>query len=93
MQRNCTVRAARLIAPPRRRVLALSLGVADAGMSRRPRRGLAARAAAGPTPRPGAGSMIELVSPGRCTGCNICVHICPMNVFDRAPDALASIAQ
>ena len=25
--------------------------------------------------------MIELISPPRCTGCNICVAICPMNVF------------
>jgi NAD-dependent dihydropyrimidine dehydrogenase PreA subunit len=27
--------------------------------------------------------MIELVSTEACTQCNICVQICPMNVFDR----------
>ncbi|MBB3810288.1 4Fe-4S dicluster domain-containing protein [Pseudochelatococcus contaminans] len=26
--------------------------------------------------------MIELISTERCTGCNICVSICPTNVFD-----------
>jgi NAD-dependent dihydropyrimidine dehydrogenase PreA subunit len=26
--------------------------------------------------------MIEIVSNSRCTECNICVQICPMNVFD-----------
>ena len=26
--------------------------------------------------------MIEIVSPERCTGCNICVHACPTNVFE-----------
>ncbi|PWC60768.1 4Fe-4S ferredoxin [Azospirillum sp. TSH7] len=25
--------------------------------------------------------MIELISPTRCTGCNICVSVCPMDVF------------
>ncbi|OYD83771.1 4Fe-4S dicluster domain-containing protein [Azospirillum brasilense] len=28
--------------------------------------------------------MIELISPTRCTGCNICVSICPMDVFQAA---------
>ena len=31
--------------------------------------------------------MIEIVSPSRCTGCNICVRVCPANVFDIVPDA------
>lgn len=26
--------------------------------------------------------MIEIVSAERCTACNICVHVCPTNVFD-----------
>ena len=26
--------------------------------------------------------MIELVSEDRCTNCNICVRVCPTNVFD-----------
>lgn len=26
--------------------------------------------------------MIELISASRCTGCNICVRVCPVNVFD-----------
>jgi NAD-dependent dihydropyrimidine dehydrogenase PreA subunit len=26
--------------------------------------------------------MIEVVSKERCTGCNLCVNICPTNVFD-----------
>lgn len=26
--------------------------------------------------------MIEIVSAQRCTGCNICVHACPTNVFE-----------
>jgi len=26
--------------------------------------------------------MIEVLSVARCTGCNICVKICPTNVFD-----------
>ncbi|MBS7539057.1 4Fe-4S binding protein [Ancylobacter lacus] len=33
--------------------------------------------------------MIELVSAERCTGCNICVAVCPTNVFDPAPKAMA----
>jgi len=43
--------------------------------------------------RPGAGGMIELVSAERCTGCNICVRICPMNVFDPVPGAAPIIAR
>lgn len=26
--------------------------------------------------------MIEIVSTERCTACNICVHVCPTNVFE-----------
>lgn len=37
--------------------------------------------------------MIELVSPSRCTACNICVHVCPTNVFDIAPDGPPLIAR
>ncbi|MBS7543878.1 4Fe-4S binding protein [Ancylobacter oerskovii] len=33
--------------------------------------------------------MIELVSAERCTGCNICVSVCPTNVFDAAPKGVA----
>ena len=28
--------------------------------------------------------MIEVLSATRCTGCNVCVKICPTNVFDEA---------
>ena len=34
--------------------------------------------------------MIELLSATRCTGCNICVRICPVNVFDAAPEPKAA---
>lgn len=37
--------------------------------------------------------MIELVSPTRCTQCNICVAVCPVNVFDAVPDAPPVIAR
>lgn len=37
--------------------------------------------------------MIELVSESRCIKCNICVNICPTNVFDRVPDAPPAIAR
>jgi NAD-dependent dihydropyrimidine dehydrogenase PreA subunit len=37
--------------------------------------------------------MIELVSPNRCTGCNICVAVCPTNVFDASPDGPPVIAR
>ncbi|CAO3381213.1 4Fe-4S dicluster domain-containing protein [Azospirillum argentinense] len=30
--------------------------------------------------------MIELISPTRCTGCNICVAVCPMDVFQAASE-------
>ncbi|KRD26545.1 4Fe-4S ferredoxin [Acidovorax sp. Root275] len=31
--------------------------------------------------------MIELIDAARCTGCNICVAVCPTRVFDAAPAA------
>ncbi|MBW4456634.1 MAG: 4Fe-4S binding protein [Nostoc indistinguendum CM1-VF10] len=37
--------------------------------------------------------MIELVSESRCIECNICVKVCPTNVFDKVPDALPTIAR
>ena len=37
--------------------------------------------------------MIEVVSPSRCTACNICVRVCPANVFDIVPDAPPAIAR
>ncbi|MGV6873176.1 4Fe-4S binding protein [Pseudochelatococcus sp. B33] len=30
--------------------------------------------------------MIEVISEQRCTACNICVAVCPTNVFDIVPD-------
>jgi NAD-dependent dihydropyrimidine dehydrogenase PreA subunit len=37
--------------------------------------------------------MIELVSTERCTECNICVQVCPMNVFDRVTGAVPVVAR
>jgi NAD-dependent dihydropyrimidine dehydrogenase PreA subunit len=37
--------------------------------------------------------MIELISTARCTECNICVRICPMNVFDRVAGAAPVVAR
>ncbi len=37
--------------------------------------------------------MIEIVSLSRCTACNVCVRICPANVFDIVPDAAPRIAR
>jgi NAD-dependent dihydropyrimidine dehydrogenase PreA subunit len=37
--------------------------------------------------------MIELVSEERCIRCNLCVSVCPMNVFDRVPDQPPVIAR
>jgi NAD-dependent dihydropyrimidine dehydrogenase PreA subunit len=37
--------------------------------------------------------MIELVSDERCINCDICVRVCPTNVFDRVPDGHPVIAR
>ena len=37
--------------------------------------------------------MIELVSNERCTACNICVHVCPTNVFDAVQGQPPAIAR
>ena len=37
--------------------------------------------------------MIELVSESRCIKCNICVSVCPTNVFDHVPDGPPGIAR
>jgi NAD-dependent dihydropyrimidine dehydrogenase PreA subunit len=37
--------------------------------------------------------MIELVSTERCTQCNICVAVCPVNVFDSVPGSPPVIAR
>ncbi|MET0387131.1 MAG: ferredoxin family protein [Polyangiales bacterium] len=37
--------------------------------------------------------MIELVSESRCIGCDLCVQVCPTNVFDAVPDAAPIIAR
>ena len=37
--------------------------------------------------------MIELINAERCTACNICVRICPTDVFDRKPGAPPTIAR
>jgi len=37
--------------------------------------------------------MIELVSQSRCINCNICVEVCPTNVFDLLPGEAPTIAR
>ncbi|CAM3814227.1 4Fe-4S dicluster domain-containing protein [Bordetella tumulicola] len=37
--------------------------------------------------------MIELISDTRCTACNICVRVCPVNVFDIVEGAAPIIAR
>jgi NAD-dependent dihydropyrimidine dehydrogenase PreA subunit len=37
--------------------------------------------------------MIELVSDSRCIKCDICVDVCPTNVFDRVPDEVPVLAR
>ncbi len=37
--------------------------------------------------------MIELISETRCTSCNICVHVCPVNVFEAIPGGQPVIAR
>jgi NAD-dependent dihydropyrimidine dehydrogenase PreA subunit len=37
--------------------------------------------------------MIEIVSTSRCTGCNICVRVCPTNVFEIVAGGAPRIAR
>ncbi|MDQ0060377.1 4Fe-4S dicluster domain-containing protein [Paenibacillus harenae] len=37
--------------------------------------------------------MIELVSAERCISCNLCVKVCPTNVFDSGEDGIPIIAR
>lgn len=37
--------------------------------------------------------MIELVSVSRCINCDLCVRVCPTNVFDAVPNAPPVIAR
>lgn len=37
--------------------------------------------------------MIELVSESRCIKCNLCVNVCPTNVFDSVANAAPKIAR
>ena len=37
--------------------------------------------------------MIELVDDARCTRCNLCIRVCPMDVFDRVADGPPAIAR
>jgi NAD-dependent dihydropyrimidine dehydrogenase PreA subunit len=39
------------------------------------------------------GGVIEIVSEGRCIACDICVTVCPANVFDPVPEAPPVIAR
>jgi NAD-dependent dihydropyrimidine dehydrogenase PreA subunit len=37
--------------------------------------------------------MIEVVSQERCIGCDVCIRVCPTNVFDRGPTGVPVIAR
>ena len=37
--------------------------------------------------------MIEFIATDRCTQCNVCVRVCPGNVFDAVPDSFPVIAR
>lgn len=37
--------------------------------------------------------MIEVVSAGACIGCDVCVKVCPTDVFDRGADGVPVIAR
>jgi NAD-dependent dihydropyrimidine dehydrogenase PreA subunit len=37
--------------------------------------------------------MIEVISDARCTRCDLCIKVCPTNVFSRSPSGLPVIAR
>ncbi|MNI12631.1 NADH dehydrogenase subunit I [compost metagenome] len=37
--------------------------------------------------------MIELLSKERCVSCNLCVTVCPTNVFESSPEGIPTIAR
>jgi len=37
--------------------------------------------------------MIEVISAQRCIQCDVCVKVCPTNVFDRGPDGVPVISR
>ena len=37
--------------------------------------------------------MIELINAERCTNCNLCIRVCPTDVFDRTSDGPPRIAR
>lgn len=37
--------------------------------------------------------MIEVISEDRCTKCDICIRVCPTNVFDRGPEGFPVLAR
>ncbi|WP_019630154.1 4Fe-4S dicluster domain-containing protein [Actinomadura atramentaria] len=37
--------------------------------------------------------MIEVVSAARCVACDVCVKVCPTDVFERGPDGVPVIAR
>ena len=37
--------------------------------------------------------MIEIVSSTRCVSCDVCIKVCPMDVFDRGADGVPVIAR
>lgn len=37
--------------------------------------------------------MIEIVSKERCVSCDVCIKVCPMNVFDRGADGIPVISR
>ncbi|GAB6928689.1 hypothetical protein JCM10914A_26720 [Paenibacillus sp. JCM 10914] len=37
--------------------------------------------------------MIELISDTKCVQCNLCVSVCPTNVFDKVPGGVPVIAR